>query len=158
MCVQVLPLTGPVEGGILVTIQGSNLGVKHQDVEEGVSVAGVRCIPQQQAYLIYTRYGPLLSLSLSVLGCGWLSLTLAPCLAGSCVSCSPALRRKEDPSSSPWDSLSRARHCRPSPTRWDCTHTHTHKHLITVKSNVGIQRMVWIRPVIIDCAFPSFAR
>uniref|UniRef100_W5NBQ4 Plexin B3 n=1 Tax=Lepisosteus oculatus TaxID=7918 RepID=W5NBQ4_LEPOC len=49
------PQTGPVEGGIALTIWGSNLGQSFEDIQAGVTVAGVSCVPQPQAYLISTR-------------------------------------------------------------------------------------------------------
>ncbi|KAI1892996.1 hypothetical protein AGOR_G00139250 [Albula goreensis] len=52
---QIQPQTGPLEGGILVTIWGSNLGQRFQDIQGGVTVAGVSCKPQPEAYLISTR-------------------------------------------------------------------------------------------------------
>ncbi|KAF7650449.1 hypothetical protein LDENG_00125900 [Lucifuga dentata] len=52
---QVLPVTGPLEGGVLVTIRGSNLGMKYQDVMGGVTVAGVPCLLQPDGYQISTR-------------------------------------------------------------------------------------------------------
>lgn len=55
-CVQVRPLTGPLEGGIVVTVLGSNLGQRYEDIENGVMVAGVTCKPLRNAYLISTRY------------------------------------------------------------------------------------------------------
>ncbi|XP_051525586.1 plexin-B1-like [Myxocyprinus asiaticus] len=51
---QVEPLTGPLEGGILLTIQGSNLGQSFQDIQAGVTVAGVTCRPLSEAYRIST--------------------------------------------------------------------------------------------------------
>uniref|UniRef100_A0A8C1XU72 Plexin B3 n=1 Tax=Cyprinus carpio TaxID=7962 RepID=A0A8C1XU72_CYPCA len=48
------PLTGPLEGGILLTIQGSNLGQSFQDIQAGVTVAGVTCTPLPEAYRIST--------------------------------------------------------------------------------------------------------
>uniref|UniRef100_A0A4W6EKI8 Plexin B3 n=1 Tax=Lates calcarifer TaxID=8187 RepID=A0A4W6EKI8_LATCA len=54
-CLQVLPVSGPLEGGVLVTITGSNLGMRYQDVVGGVTVAGVQCLPQPEGYLISTR-------------------------------------------------------------------------------------------------------
>ncbi|KAM4562620.1 plexin-B3 isoform 1-T4 [Odontesthes bonariensis] len=51
----VLPLSGPLEGGVLVTISGSNLGMRYQDVVGGVTVAGVQCVPQPEGYQISTR-------------------------------------------------------------------------------------------------------
>ncbi|XP_070695560.1 plexin-B3 [Pempheris klunzingeri] len=52
---QVQPVSGPVEGGVLVTITGSNLGMRYQDVVGGVTVAGVQCPPQPEGYLISSR-------------------------------------------------------------------------------------------------------
>ncbi|XP_045069099.1 plexin-B3-like [Coregonus clupeaformis] len=52
---QIQPLSGPVEGGVLVTIHGSNLGMHYQDIQGGVTVAGVSCLPQPHGYLISTR-------------------------------------------------------------------------------------------------------
>uniref|UniRef100_A0AAZ3SNP3 Sema domain-containing protein n=1 Tax=Oncorhynchus tshawytscha TaxID=74940 RepID=A0AAZ3SNP3_ONCTS len=48
-------LSGPVEGGVLITIRGSNLGMQYQDIQGGVTVAGVNCLPQSHGYLISTR-------------------------------------------------------------------------------------------------------
>ncbi|KAM9785477.1 plexin-B3 [Neosynchiropus ocellatus] len=52
---QVLPLSGPLEGGVRVTITGTNMGMKYQDVVGGVTVAGVRCTPRPEEYQISTR-------------------------------------------------------------------------------------------------------
>ncbi|XP_066499217.1 plexin-B3 [Hoplias malabaricus] len=52
---EVQPLTGPLEGGILLTILGSNLGQRYQDIQAGVTVAGVACRPLPEAYLISTQ-------------------------------------------------------------------------------------------------------
>ncbi|KTF86244.1 hypothetical protein cypCar_00012178 [Cyprinus carpio] len=57
---EVEPLTGPLEGGILLTIQGSNLGQSFQDIQAGVTVAGVTCTPLPEAYRISTRGGRLI--------------------------------------------------------------------------------------------------
>lgn len=65
ICGQVEPLTGPLEGGILLTIQGSNLGQSFQDIQAGVTVAGVTCTPLPEAYRISTRYS--FSVKLTVL-------------------------------------------------------------------------------------------
>uniref|UniRef100_A0A8C3A4V2 Plexin-B1 n=1 Tax=Cyclopterus lumpus TaxID=8103 RepID=A0A8C3A4V2_CYCLU len=51
----VLPVSGPLEGGVLVTVTGSNLGMRYQDVVGGVTVAGVQCPPQPEGYQISTR-------------------------------------------------------------------------------------------------------
>nr|XP_008103746.1 PREDICTED: plexin-B1 isoform X1 [Anolis carolinensis] len=39
----VYPLTGLTEGGTRITISGSNLGQKHEDIAETVTVAGIPC-------------------------------------------------------------------------------------------------------------------
>lgn len=52
---QVLPVSGPLEGGVLVTITGSNLGMRYQDVVGGVTVAGVQCGVLPEGYMISTR-------------------------------------------------------------------------------------------------------
>lgn len=52
---EVWPLTGPLEGGIVLTILGSNLGQRYEDIENGVTVSGVTCKPLRNAYLISTR-------------------------------------------------------------------------------------------------------
>ncbi|KAI5095370.1 plexin-B3, partial [Silurus meridionalis] len=52
---KVWPLTGPLEGGIFLTIEGSNLGQRYEDIEDGVTVAGVTCKPLRSSYLISSR-------------------------------------------------------------------------------------------------------
>ncbi|XP_037540540.1 plexin-B1 [Nematolebias whitei] len=52
---EVLPVSGPLEGGVLLTISGSNLGTKYQDVVGGVMVAGVPCEPHPEEYQVSTR-------------------------------------------------------------------------------------------------------
>uniref|UniRef100_A0AAY5F354 Plexin-B1 n=1 Tax=Electrophorus electricus TaxID=8005 RepID=A0AAY5F354_ELEEL len=52
---EVHPLTGPLEGGTQLTILGSNLGQRYQDIQEAVTVAGVPCRPLAQAYRISTQ-------------------------------------------------------------------------------------------------------
>ncbi|KAI3357940.1 hypothetical protein L3Q82_016330 [Scortum barcoo] len=52
---QVQPVSGPLEGGVLVTVTGSNLGMRYQDVVGRVTVAGVQCVPQPEGYQISTR-------------------------------------------------------------------------------------------------------
>ncbi|MEQ2169248.1 hypothetical protein GOODEAATRI_023125 [Goodea atripinnis] len=53
----VLPVSGPLEGGVLVTITGSNLGTRYHDVVGGVKVADVPCVAQPEGYRISTRGG-----------------------------------------------------------------------------------------------------
>uniref|UniRef100_A0A8C6J3P2 Plexin-B1 n=1 Tax=Melopsittacus undulatus TaxID=13146 RepID=A0A8C6J3P2_MELUD len=54
----VYPLSGPVEGGTRITITGSNLGQKHQDIAETVTVAGIPCAVDAQEYEISSRQNP----------------------------------------------------------------------------------------------------
>ncbi|XP_053156296.1 plexin-B3 isoform X2 [Hemicordylus capensis] len=49
------PLTGPLEGGVSLTVIGSNLGHRFEDVAETVTVAGLPCIPKPAFYLVSTR-------------------------------------------------------------------------------------------------------
>ncbi|XP_067093381.1 plexin-B1 [Osmerus mordax] len=49
------PLSGLVEGGTVVTISGSNLGQKADDILESVTVAGVACTVIPQLYEISSR-------------------------------------------------------------------------------------------------------
>ncbi|XP_061470156.1 plexin-B3 isoform X2 [Rhineura floridana] len=49
------PVTGPLEGGISVTVTGSNLGRHFKDVANTVTVAGLPCIPDPTQYLVSTR-------------------------------------------------------------------------------------------------------
>ncbi|KAJ0036589.1 hypothetical protein NQD34_005266 [Periophthalmus magnuspinnatus] len=44
------PVSGPVEGGTVVTISGSNLGQRAEDIQSSVTVAGVAC------HVIHSRY------------------------------------------------------------------------------------------------------
>ncbi|XP_073475857.1 plexin-B2 [Aquarana catesbeiana] len=48
------PKAAPVDGGILLTIMGSNLGVKSEDIEE-ILVAGVACTFRPNMYAVSTR-------------------------------------------------------------------------------------------------------
>ncbi|XP_069319529.1 plexin-B3 [Eulemur rufifrons] len=49
------PLTGPPEGGLAVTILGSNLGRAFADVRDAVSVAGQPCSPDPDLYRTSAR-------------------------------------------------------------------------------------------------------
>lgn len=40
---QIKPLSGPVEGGTLITIEGSNLGLKEDDVRNKIQIGGSPC-------------------------------------------------------------------------------------------------------------------
>nr|XP_006122669.1 plexin-B2 [Pelodiscus sinensis]XP_006122670.1 plexin-B2 [Pelodiscus sinensis]XP_006122671.1 plexin-B2 [Pelodiscus sinensis]XP_006122672.1 plexin-B2 [Pelodiscus sinensis]XP_006122674.1 plexin-B2 [Pelodiscus sinensis]XP_006122675.1 plexin-B2 [Pelodiscus sinensis]XP_014428880.1 plexin-B2 [Pelodiscus sinensis] len=48
------PKTGPLTGGILLTIIGSNLGIKAGDVKN-ITVAGTECIFKEEFYSVSTR-------------------------------------------------------------------------------------------------------
>ncbi|XP_031698178.1 plexin A3-like, partial [Anarrhichthys ocellatus] len=48
------PLTGPREGGTLVTIEGENLGLQVKEISH-VQVAGVRCSPAPSQYISAER-------------------------------------------------------------------------------------------------------
>ncbi|KAJ8369668.1 hypothetical protein SKAU_G00096960 [Synaphobranchus kaupii] len=49
------PLSSPLEGGTAITISGSNLGQKAQDVENSVTVAGLPCIVDLSRYEVSSR-------------------------------------------------------------------------------------------------------
>ena len=46
------PVAGPPEGGTRVTIHGMNLGLSFADMVGNVEVAGVRCSPVEEGYII----------------------------------------------------------------------------------------------------------
>lgn len=46
----VWPLSGPIQGETNVTIEGTNLGSKFEDIENAVTVAGVVCTPYRELY------------------------------------------------------------------------------------------------------------
>ena len=54
------PLSGPVEGGTLVTIEGSNLGLKEDDVRGKIHIGNVPCdlVDYQVSVKIVCRAGP----------------------------------------------------------------------------------------------------
>ncbi|KAM8862545.1 plexin-B1-like isoform 1-T1 [Spinachia spinachia] len=49
------PVSGPVEGGTVVTISGSNLGQRAEDIQKSVSVAGVPCSVIHSRYEVSSR-------------------------------------------------------------------------------------------------------
>ncbi|KAF7210351.1 plexin-B1 isoform X1 [Nothobranchius furzeri] len=49
------PVSGPVEGGTVVTISGSNLGQRAEDIENSVTVAGVLCNVIHSRYEVSSR-------------------------------------------------------------------------------------------------------
>uniref|UniRef100_A0A6Q2YY19 Plexin b2a, tandem duplicate 1 n=1 Tax=Esox lucius TaxID=8010 RepID=A0A6Q2YY19_ESOLU len=52
----IIPHFGPLNGKISVTIKGSNLGIKKEDIKK-VTVAGVDCVHQEDRYSVSTRCG-----------------------------------------------------------------------------------------------------
>lgn len=48
---QIIPVTGPREGGTKVTIRGENLGLEFRDIASHVKVAGVECTPLVDGYI-----------------------------------------------------------------------------------------------------------
>ncbi|ESO91422.1 hypothetical protein LOTGIDRAFT_105554 [Lottia gigantea] len=46
----VWPMSGPIHGGTNITIEGTNLGAKFEDIENTVTVANVKCIPYRHLY------------------------------------------------------------------------------------------------------------
>lgn len=55
---QIEPLSGLLEGGTLVTISGSNLGQKAEDILHSVLVAGIPCTVIPSLYEVSSRYRP----------------------------------------------------------------------------------------------------
>ncbi|TSS48096.1 Plexin-A2 [Bagarius yarrelli] len=49
---EVTPVAGPPEGGTRVTIRGVNLGLSFSEMEDNVQVAGVKCTPKEDGYII----------------------------------------------------------------------------------------------------------
>ncbi|KAM9752886.1 plexin-B1-like isoform 2-T2 [Menidia menidia] len=49
------PVSGPVEGGTVVTISGSNLGQRVEDIQNSVTIAGVSCSVIQSRYEVSSR-------------------------------------------------------------------------------------------------------
>ncbi|TMS15734.1 Plexin-B1, partial [Larimichthys crocea] len=49
------PVSGPVEGGTVVTISGSNLGQRAEDIQNSVTVAGVTCNVIHSRYEVSSR-------------------------------------------------------------------------------------------------------
>lgn len=54
MQTQIEPKTGPLSGGILLTIMGSNLGIKAEDVKN-ITVADKECVFKEEFYSVSTR-------------------------------------------------------------------------------------------------------
>lgn len=49
---QIEPLSGPLDGGTLLTIRGRNLGRRLSDVEYGVWIGSVACEPLADRYTV----------------------------------------------------------------------------------------------------------
>lgn len=49
---QIEPLSGPLDGGTLLTIRGRNLGRRLSDVEHGVWIGSVACEPLADRYTV----------------------------------------------------------------------------------------------------------
>ncbi|XP_062600116.1 plexin-A4-like [Saccostrea cucullata] len=49
---RIYPLTGPKEGGTLLTIEGRDLGKSYEDIDNNVDIAGVLCSPIRTKYVI----------------------------------------------------------------------------------------------------------
>lgn len=50
---QITPRQGPLNGRILVTIKGSNMGIRKEDIKR-ITVAGVDCVHQEDQYSVST--------------------------------------------------------------------------------------------------------
>uniref|UniRef100_A0A672N2H1 Plexin-B1 n=1 Tax=Sinocyclocheilus grahami TaxID=75366 RepID=A0A672N2H1_SINGR len=50
------PLSGPVEGGTVLTVSGSNLGQRAEDIQHSVTVAGVPCTVIPDRYQVSSSY------------------------------------------------------------------------------------------------------
>ncbi|XP_061187721.1 plexin-A4-like isoform X2 [Saccostrea echinata] len=48
---RIYPLTGPKEGGTLLTIEGRDLGKSYEDIVSNVDIAGVQCSPIRKEYV-----------------------------------------------------------------------------------------------------------
>ena len=44
------PQKGPRQGGTMLTVEGENLGKRFEDIQGGITVAGVPCIPDEDLY------------------------------------------------------------------------------------------------------------
>lgn len=53
---EVFPLSGPLEGGTLLTITGLNLGSSVDQIRNSISVAGIPCEILPKKYLVSRRF------------------------------------------------------------------------------------------------------
>lgn len=54
--IQLFPETGPRQGGTMLTITGENLGLQFKDIQTGVRIGKVACIPQEDQYISAEQY------------------------------------------------------------------------------------------------------
>lgn len=52
---QLFPETGPRQGGTRVTIWGENLGLQFRDIQTGVKLGKVPCVPVEDEYVSAER-------------------------------------------------------------------------------------------------------
>lgn len=52
---QLFPETGPRQGGTRLTITGENLGLQFRDIQTGVRLGKVPCIPIEEEYISSER-------------------------------------------------------------------------------------------------------
>uniref|UniRef100_A0A673L8J3 Plexin-B2-like n=1 Tax=Sinocyclocheilus rhinocerous TaxID=307959 RepID=A0A673L8J3_9TELE len=77
----IVPRYGPMKGQISVTIKGSNLGIKQEDIKR-ITIAGVPCTHQPERYSVSTRY----SMTALLDECGITAYTVPFKNVGSAVS------------------------------------------------------------------------
>ena len=56
LLIQLFPETGPRQGGTRVTILGENLGLQFRDIQMGVRLGKVPCVPVEEEYVSAERY------------------------------------------------------------------------------------------------------
>ena len=52
---QFTPAAGPIDGGTVITIHGSNLGMNFKDIK-GIMIGNVQCIANETSYVVGRRY------------------------------------------------------------------------------------------------------
>lgn len=55
LLLQLFPETGPRQGGTRVTILGENLGLQFRDIQMGVRLGKVPCVPVEEEYVSAER-------------------------------------------------------------------------------------------------------
>lgn len=53
---QLFPETGPRQGGTRLTILGENLGLQFRDIQMGIRLGKVPCVPIEEEYVSAERY------------------------------------------------------------------------------------------------------